>query len=349
MNHEAEQTSLDLVRDEPSSRVARLVAFTNVARDHLQKWLLWHVWERMLEIEFVDRSVALAGKAFVSFFPLVIVVAAFMPAGVRTSIFTTLTQRLGIQGPALTSAKQAFSSAQDVRKATGALGLVLTFFFASSFTAAVQRVYLRAWRRAPGGAVSAYTRGMTWLATVLAYMAILGTLSRHLGNDAAVGAYLVAALVLASLLWWFTAWFLLLGHVRWRVLLPTGLITGVALSVYAASASIWMPTVVTDNQAQFGLFGVALALTTWLSGAAICILVGACAGPVLAESDGRLGALIRGADADLLVAGAPPSLAAPVRALRLRDAFGQAEETDDPAPSAASPPLAAHKHPNGHT
>jgi hypothetical protein len=30
----------------------------------------------MLEIEFVDRSVALAGKAFVSFFPLVIVVAA---------------------------------------------------------------------------------------------------------------------------------------------------------------------------------------------------------------------------------------------------------------------------------
>ena len=57
-----------------------------------------------------------------------------------------------------------------------------------------------------------------------------------------------------------------------------------------------MPTVVTDNQAQFGLFGIALALTTWLSGAAICILVGACAGPVLAENTGRLGALIRGRD-----------------------------------------------------
>ena len=37
--------------------------------------LLWRVWERMLEIEFLDRSVALAGKAFVSFFPLVFVVA----------------------------------------------------------------------------------------------------------------------------------------------------------------------------------------------------------------------------------------------------------------------------------
>ena len=45
------------------------------------------VWDRMLEIEFVDRSVALAGKAFVSFFPLVIVVASFMPAAHSGSIF----------------------------------------------------------------------------------------------------------------------------------------------------------------------------------------------------------------------------------------------------------------------
>ena len=30
----------------------------------------WLVWERMLEIEFVDRGIALAGKAFGPFFPL---------------------------------------------------------------------------------------------------------------------------------------------------------------------------------------------------------------------------------------------------------------------------------------
>jgi len=42
-------------------------------------------------IEFVDRSVALASKAVVSFFPLVIVVAWFAPPRIRTSIFTSLT------------------------------------------------------------------------------------------------------------------------------------------------------------------------------------------------------------------------------------------------------------------
>jgi hypothetical protein len=50
-----------------------------VLRTRLERLLRWRVWECMLEIEFIDRSIALAGKAFVSFFPLVIVVAALVP------------------------------------------------------------------------------------------------------------------------------------------------------------------------------------------------------------------------------------------------------------------------------
>src|SRR5215204_876301 len=64
-----------------------------VLRTRLERLLLWRVWERMLEIEFIDRSVALAGKAFVSFFPLVIVVAAFMPERIRSSILTAVPAR----------------------------------------------------------------------------------------------------------------------------------------------------------------------------------------------------------------------------------------------------------------
>jgi hypothetical protein len=105
-------------------------------RDRLEQLLLWRVWERLLEIEFVDRSIALAGKAFVSFFPLVIVVAAFMPESVRESIVTTLIDRQGISGDALTATREAFASSSDVREATGVLGLVLTIVFATSFTTA---------------------------------------------------------------------------------------------------------------------------------------------------------------------------------------------------------------------
>jgi membrane protein len=286
----------------------------------------------MLEVEFVDRSVALAGKAFVSFFPLVIVVAAFMPTRVRTSILTTMTYMLGIRGHALETVRAAFASADDVRRATGILGLVLTIFFASAFTTSLQRLYLRVWRRAPQHQVGVYTLGAAWLPAMLVYLAVLGGWRGLWGDGAGVGVRAVVLLgsaLATSGMWWFTAWFMLSGNVRWRVLLPTGLITGLAMFSYALSSTIWMPEMVRRNDHQFGLFGVALALVTWLSGAALCILAGACAGPVLAEDDGALGSLVRGREPRLLVEGAAPPLPPPDRAPHLRDAFRPTPEGED--------------------
>ena len=108
--------------------------------------------------------------------------------------------------------------------------------------------------------------------------------------------------------WLVVPWILLRGDVRARVLLPTAVVTSVATFAYSASASVWMPETVTSNEAQFGLFGVALALVTWFSGAAICVLVGACTAPVLAEDDGWIGSLVRGRPSRCR-AGALPSLA----------------------------------------
>jgi uncharacterized BrkB/YihY/UPF0761 family membrane protein len=300
-------------------RIARL-------RTWLERLLIWRVWERMLEIEFVDRSVALAGKGFVSFFPLVIVVAAFVPARTRASIISVIAARLGLRGDALTLVHASFASSDDIRRATGLLGLVFTILFATSFTTALQRAYLRAWRRPPNSGVNTYWRGVTWLFAVLASLTLLGRLRAATGEGAGVVVWAVVALAVYVGLWWFTAWWLLLGDVRVRVLAPTGVITGIAMAGYGLSASVWMPQVVTSNEAQFGFFGVALALVTWFSGAAICVLVGACAGPVLAEDTGRLGRFIRGGEPRTLNAGAPPELPPPTRDLSLRDAFRTGED-----------------------
>jgi membrane protein len=299
----------------------------SAVRDWLQRLLLWRVWERMLEIEFVDRSIALAGKAFVSFFPLVIVIASFLPKDLRASVITTLTNRLGFRGHALASARQAFTTSDDVREATGVLGLVLTIFFATSFTTAVQRVYFRAWRRPHRGGSGKYWKGISWLLAIIAYMALIGALRDVFGDGLGLVPFAIAAVAASTGLWWFTAWFLLLGDVRARVLLPAGLITGIALSAFAVSATIWMPKVLTSQESQFGIFGVALALVTWFSGAATCILIGACAGPVFAEDTGRVGSLIRGTEDSTLTTGAQGPLPPPTRELTLRDAFEGSDDT----------------------
>lgn len=126
-------------------------------------------------------------------------------------------------------------------------------------------------------------------------MALLGGCRTLAADGNGVGVFLLVSLMATCALWWFTAWFMLLGQVRWRVLTPSGLITGLAMWGYAMSATIWMPGLISRNDTQFGFFGVALALVTWLSGAALCVLVGACAGPVLAEDNGPVGALLSGA------------------------------------------------------
>ena len=290
---------------------------------------MWKVWERMLESEFVDRSVALAAKGFVSFFPLIIVVAAFMADDVRRSIFTTVTVRLGLGGKALAEAKQAFASSEDVRRSTGFLGLAFTFFYANSFTTALQRVYLRAWRRPGGGGATNYIRGPAWLGAIVVYFALIGSARRVLSGPTGTALFLLVNLIGAVLVWWLTASLMMRGQVRRRVLWASGVITGVGMTVYAATATLWMPGVVTSHQRQFGFFGVALALVTWFSGAAICIVVGACAGAVFAEDQGIMGRLVRGPDPTLLTPGAPPALPPPTRAPRLVDALGSSDHGDD--------------------
>ena len=296
-------------------------------RTWLERLLIWRVWERMLEIEFVDRSVALAGKAFVSFFPLLVVVAAFAPERTRSSITTAVTARLGVRGDTLLLFKEGFASSDDIRKATGLLGLVLTIFFATSFTTALQRVYLRAWRRPSHSGAGAYGRGAVWLLAMLATLAILGALRGVFDEGIGSGLLVIVGFGVTSGLWWFTAWLFLQGEVRMRVLVPTGVVTGIALGGYALSAQIWMPKIMTSNEAQFGVFGVALALVTWFSGAAICVLIGACVGPVFAEDTGSFGRFIRGDTPGTLVPGAPPSLPPPVRERSLRDAFQSTEDS----------------------
>jgi membrane protein len=291
----------------------------------LKRTFVWHVWERMLEIEFFDRSVALGGKAFVSFFPLVIVVAAFSPDKVRTSIIGTVTSQLGLSGDALTITKEAFGSADDVTRATGVLGLLLTVFFASSFTTALQRCFFRTWRRPRHGGFGHYWRGIVCLLAVLAGMAIIGVVASALGGPA-IGLVAIMWFAVSCGLWWFVAWFMLMGDVRGRVLVPTGILIGVFTTVYGATSFIWMPENVTSNENQFGVFGIALALIAWFCGAASCVLAGACAGVLLAEDQGRIGAWIRGGTSETLTEGAAPPLPPPTRDLRVRDAFRAAQD-----------------------
>lgn len=266
--------------------------------DRLQQGFLFTVWNRLLDVEFFDRSIALAGKAFVSFFPLIIVVTAFLPTHLQNAVLSTMVHRLGITGPSQASVSDAFANSSQVRSATSILGLLLTIIYASSFTTALRRMYVRVWRRPSGRAVRAYLYGSLWVAGCIAYMALIGGLRTWLGNGVIpISVFVVLSVLGSALFWTTTAWLCLEREVNFAVLVTTGTITGVLTLGYAFTAQFWMPNQIISNELQFGFFGIALSFVTWLSGISICLLIGAAAGVVLVEKDGVLGRIARlGAD-----------------------------------------------------
>ena len=299
----------------------------------IEQTIFWRVWERLLENEFIDRSIALAAKAFVSFFPALIVVASFLPDDVRTTVLETVTRRTGLSGVSMDTVREAFKTSEDTRRATGIIGLLFTFFYINSFTTALRRVYTRAWRRPPGGRVAAYAIGASWLIGVVIYFALLGVVHAVLNDGVEIAAFGLVAWLLAVGVWWLTSWLMLQRQVRGRVLLPTAVLTATALVIYSVSANVWMPRTVSGNVEQFGFFGIAIALVTWLTGTGIIIVIAACAGPVLAEDDGIVGRLVRGGDMSRILApSAKPALPPPIAAPRIVQAIGvgrEAETEDD--------------------
>jgi membrane protein len=320
-------------------RVGQVMRLVAQVRAWAERTIFWRIWERMLENEFIDRGIALAAKAFVSLFPAVIVVAAFAPPAVRVAIAGTLAHRSGLSGSGLATFRAAFATASNIRRATGVLGLVFTVYYINSFTSALQRAYIRAWRRPPSSLVYGYALGATWLVGILAYFTLIGAMRAAFGRGPGLVLFAVLALAAAIGLWWVTPWVMLGRQVRLRVLLPTGVVTGLGMTVYGVTSSLWMPTTLSQNQEQFGFFGVALAMVTWLSGAAFIIVASACAAPGLAEDNGVLGRLVRGSSPAVLVPGAVPSLGAPLRAPTLSNAIGIGPEGGtEPTPAPAAGP-----------
>ena len=155
------------------SRAARARRYAARTAERLERTVIGRWWSRLLEIEFVDRSVALAAKAFVSLFPLLIVISAVTPERVRREILQALADRLGVDGQSRQAVSQAFASPDATRSATGVIGVLLTVAFAVSFTTALQRLYLRTWRRPPGGGLRNKGRGAIWVAGVSVLLVIL--------------------------------------------------------------------------------------------------------------------------------------------------------------------------------
>jgi membrane protein len=299
------------------------------ARAWLDRWggraadsVLARLWSRLIEMEFIDRAVALAAKAFVALFPLLLAVSALAPVEVGQGLREGIRQRLALSGSSAEAISDSLVSAEEFRSATGFFGLVLLVFFATTFATALQRVFLRAWRRPPPRGIK-QVRGLAWIGGAVGYLLMISAIRWLLKGDLGDRVTVVLGVLGSFALWWWSQYVLLYGQVRWRALAaPAAAIAGGTL-LYGIGTAVWLPRSLEANQAQFGFFGVAMTLVSWMVGSAFVIVVGSAVGPVLAEDPGRLGQWVRGPGGQVLSAGAQPALPEPTGPLTLGRAMGR--------------------------
>jgi membrane protein len=248
------------------------------------RWI-GRIFEGLVRIELIDRSMAIAAQAMLALVPVLIVLAAFLPADLTGVAVDRVETVMGFDDQASDAVKQTVD-AQQVRTQTGLAGLLITLFSATSFARAVQRMYERVWELPHVGGVAGLRRSFLWLIgwlVTLQLVGLLGFIARSLRDDTVFRVVLQG--VVSCAIWWWTVHVLLFARVSWRRLSATALLTGACLVAYSWGSSLVMPTYVAASAEQFGGLGLILAITTWLVGAAGILVVAAVTGRVLAEDE----------------------------------------------------------------
>jgi membrane protein len=242
--------------------------------------LLARAWlERLVAVQLVDRAVALAGRAFTALIPLFVVYDAFVPQVNGRNFAEDVIDRFDLTGAAADSMRQALAPSGDVQQGFGVLGVLLVIVSALSFARALQRLYEVAFGLKALGGVRGTPSTLLWLAL------LPGFVTFHEVVDAifpgVVGT--VLSLALAATLWTLTPFILLGRRLDWHRLVPTGLITAVAMSLLGVASLIWMPHTVAESAQRYGVIGVAFALLSWLVAAGFVLVGCAAAGAVVGE------------------------------------------------------------------
>jgi membrane protein len=246
------------------------------------------------EIEPFDRAMTLAAQTFTSVFPLIITVAALLPAGSQ-SLSDRVSDGLGLSDSSRAVLELVLPAQPQTRGAFGVLGVVIVVFSATSLSRALARMYAKVWQVPPSGGL---TSGWRWIAVLfgvaLSFITVRALHAASAGNPYGTAGSLLLTLILNSLLWTWAPWLLLARRVSWRRLLPGGVVMGSCTVVTSIASGVYLPRALASASRQFGALGVAFTYIGWLFIVAFVLVCSTVLGAVLARDESRLAQRIVG-------------------------------------------------------
>ena len=261
-------------RDRLHARATRVVA---PAKKRYSGSFSERLWNRLTELDFINKGMLFAAVLLLCAFPFFIVVSSLF----GHSAATGLARRLGLNHNAAADVSHVIAPASSTSAAVSGLAYVFFILGGIAAAAAVTDLYQQVFQLKP--------RGMRNLPHELAWLAfVIGTslIASHAAPaiHGAVGPFVyVLGVAVVALFWWFSMWLLLAGRVRWRVLLPAAIATGICwIGMEVAFALTFSSSVISDNK-KYGPIGVVFALMSFLIAIGVVIILGAVFGVVWQE------------------------------------------------------------------
>ncbi|MEV0247534.1 hypothetical protein AB0H76_13160 [Nocardia sp. NPDC050712] len=253
---------------------------------------LWRVVDGLVEIQVVDRALALAAQIFTSVLPVIIAASVF--SGWHTAA-DVISDQFGFDTRTLELGDAATSSDPSLA-AFGVAGFVMVVLSGTSFARALGRVYGAAWQVPSMGPRDAWR----WLATLLAVALAVGLVgqTRDLAGLDYAGRplALLGETAIWTLVWTLVPFLLTKGALSGRVLWATGLLSAAGLTVVHVAGRIVLPRTTASAQQHFGPLGLAFTSVSWLFVMSVVIVGAASVVGALAADESAIGRFLRGPD-----------------------------------------------------
>jgi membrane protein len=262
-----------------AERPSRLPSWLRAWIQRFERSVAGHTTQLLRDIVIIDKAMLMAALSFVSFVPMLIVLAAIFPVAQIHDFTGTLHAAMGLDAAATGAVRSLFAPAGRVAGTTTVASLTIVIVSAYAFVANLQQTYELIWRKPRARRVQSFVRRWVWLGAFLGFGLVLALLNAALGNDA--GHQVLANLVgflLTACFFTYSTHLLLRGRVRWVELVPGGVATAIGLvGLRVFSMLVFSPMVVSQAD-SYGPIGVVFVLMSWLIGACVVLVGGTIVG-----------------------------------------------------------------------
>lgn len=258
--------------------------------DHLaaarRRPLVRDTLERAIEARIIDTGLALASRLFVAAVPLALLVTALLPAG--ETFAEHLASGLRLEGAGRAAAEQLFATPDTVRSGITLVTVVVVAYSVVSCGGVLQRMYLAAWRLGASGQGRFLLDMRTRAVWACGFVFYLGATYAQPDTSGAWWSTLrdIARPAIAVGFFAWTPYVLLGRRVSARRLLPSALISAVALGVATAVAPLYIPHLASTSAERYGLVGFTFAFLTWLFAQGVLIATAAVIGAAIGDRAG---------------------------------------------------------------